>query len=295
MFNGARYLRGCLTSIIRQTFRDFELVISDNASQDETPAICQELAARDARVRYVRNPTNIGIMENFAAVVGLARGELFAWIGSDDIWDQGFLETLVEALDGSPDASLACGNYDWIDDAGESRRLGSVQLARWAPKVAAPYLRLGGANGRLHNLCLYWWWRNPFPIYGLFRRASLIPLLPFEYLFADCRHADNLMLLRFLLHHDLVVVDRVLFHYRLKEREFAGPGSYYAAGARTDVPAATARPTTEERALLDRVLRAVEESTLSPVERGILRLAFPVLSRVRKGCASMKWHLRGSR
>jgi glycosyltransferase involved in cell wall biosynthesis len=294
VFNGARYLERCLKSILGQTFHDFDLVISDNASQDETPAICEQLAARDSRVRYIRNSRNIGIMENFAAVAREARGELFAWIGSDDLWEPDFLNMLVGALDANPTAGLACANYDWIDDADNYARPGSIQLARWMPGFLAHYLAFGAANSRLGSICLYWWWRNPFPIYGLFRRANLLQLLPFEYLFSDCRHADNLLLLRFLFNWNIVVADRVLFHYRLKERDTAAPNSsYYTAGARVNSAVVPATPMTDERVLLGRVSRVARESTLSPPERAILRLALPAISRLRRGWLWTQSHFRG--
>ena len=65
VYNGARTLRDAIDTILAQEFADFELVISDNASTDETEAICREYVAKDARVRYFRNPTNIGAIPNF--------------------------------------------------------------------------------------------------------------------------------------------------------------------------------------------------------------------------------------
>jgi glycosyltransferase involved in cell wall biosynthesis len=292
VFNGARYLERCLKSILGQTFRDFELVISDNASEDETPAICQDWAARDPRLRYIRNSRNIGIMENFGSVAQEARGELFAWIGCDDLWEPTFLHTLVDALDANTTAGLACANYDWIDDADNFVRAGSIRLAPWLG-TAARHLGFGPARSRLGGICLYWLWRNPFPIYGLFRRATLLQLLPFEYIFTDCRNADNLLLLRFLFNWKMVIVDRVLFHYRLKERHTTAPNSsYYTAGARPHPNEVPETPTIEERILLRRVLRAAGESTLSPSDRAILSFALPVISRLRKGWVWTRSHLR---
>ena len=60
VYNGARFLAAALDSLLAQSYRDFTLLISDNASTDETPQICAEFVARDPRVRYVRQPTNIG-------------------------------------------------------------------------------------------------------------------------------------------------------------------------------------------------------------------------------------------
>lgn len=282
MFNGEKHLERCLASIEGQTFRDFELIISDNASQDRTPEICRALAARDPRVRYVRNPENIGIMENFAAAAGHARGELFAWTASDDFWEAQFLEALVEALDANPAVDLAYAGYDWVDGAGNSRSPGLTQAAPRMPALLAPYLRFGPANHRLRRMCLYWWWRSPFLFQGLFRRAALMPLLPFEYPCSYARNTDTLLVIKFLCQHDVVLVDRVLWHYRLKERELPELASYYAPGARPEAMPPSVTPAMEERAFLARVMRVVRESGMPPTERRLLLLALPVLSRARQ-------------
>jgi glycosyltransferase involved in cell wall biosynthesis len=73
VFNGEDFIREALDSILAQTFRDFELIISDNASTDGTEAICKVYAAQDSRIRYVRNPANIGPPELHNAVFRLAR------------------------------------------------------------------------------------------------------------------------------------------------------------------------------------------------------------------------------
>ena len=61
IYNGERYLRSALDSLLAQTFEAFEIIISDNASTDATPAICSAYAAKDPRIRYYRNERNIGV------------------------------------------------------------------------------------------------------------------------------------------------------------------------------------------------------------------------------------------
>ncbi|MGH9458043.1 MAG: glycosyltransferase family 2 protein, partial [Thermoanaerobaculia bacterium] len=95
VYNGARFLREALESLLAQTFRDFELVVSDNASTDDTAAICAEYARRDARIRYMRQSTNIGLLANFRSVLDAASGEFFTWAAYDDTWDPEWLEQLV--------------------------------------------------------------------------------------------------------------------------------------------------------------------------------------------------------
>src|SRR3954454_13625589 len=77
--NGERYLEESLTALMKQTFSDFELIISDNASTDGTEAICRRHADQDPRIRYIRQSHNLGAADNHNLLVPLARGEYFKW------------------------------------------------------------------------------------------------------------------------------------------------------------------------------------------------------------------------
>ena len=117
VYNGEEFLERALDSLLAQSFSDFELIISDNASQDKTQEICLRYAARDPRVKYYRNETNIGAAENFNRVFALSSGEYFKWAGHDDSWTPDYLERCVSSVtrqsysnleiflvdDGSPD------------------------------------------------------------------------------------------------------------------------------------------------------------------------------------------------
>jgi len=99
VFNGTSFLRSAIESNLAQTFEDFELIISDNASTDDTPQICAEYARRDPRVRIVRQEQNCGVNLNHAKVFDLARGELFRWAAVDDIPAKDLLEHAVTLLE----------------------------------------------------------------------------------------------------------------------------------------------------------------------------------------------------
>jgi glycosyltransferase involved in cell wall biosynthesis len=119
VYNGERFLRFALDAILNQTYRDFELIISDNASTDSTMRICQEYAARDSRVRYCRNLENVGSAENFNLVFAQARGQYFKWSAADDIISPTFLEKCIEVLDRDPSILLSYSRADRIDSSGE--------------------------------------------------------------------------------------------------------------------------------------------------------------------------------
>ena len=100
VYNGAEHIRDALDTLLTQTFTDFELIISDNASLDETENICREYAARDNRIRYVRQPQNFRATANFRFVLDQARSEYFMWAAHDDLHDANFIEETLKALEG---------------------------------------------------------------------------------------------------------------------------------------------------------------------------------------------------
>jgi glycosyltransferase involved in cell wall biosynthesis len=103
VYNGEDTLRPVLDSLLAQSFSDFELVISDNASMDDTANICQEYAAKDSRIRYVRQEKNLGGIGNFKFVFDEAQCEYFMWAASDDIRSPDFIELNYTFLSENPD------------------------------------------------------------------------------------------------------------------------------------------------------------------------------------------------
>ena len=118
VYNGDNFLEPTLRSLLEQTFEDFELIISDNASTDRTREICETYAARDPRVRYVREEENRGMIWNFNRVFELGRGEYFKWAAHDDLVADTFLEICVEQLDRDPELAICCPSASPIDSAG---------------------------------------------------------------------------------------------------------------------------------------------------------------------------------
>ena len=115
VYNGEQYIKEALDSILNQTYKNFELIISDNASTDGTEAICREYAAKDARIRYFRQDENIGSGPNFHFAWEQSEGEYFKWSAHDDVIAPKFLETCIDALDKNPDAVLCYPRVKVID------------------------------------------------------------------------------------------------------------------------------------------------------------------------------------
>ena len=102
--NEPQGVKRCIESVLAQDFTDLELVISDNASDDETVGTLEEYAREDRRVMVAANPVNIGSHENMNRVLQLSRGRLFRWISADDWLEPTALSAGVQALDRHPDA-----------------------------------------------------------------------------------------------------------------------------------------------------------------------------------------------
>src|SRR5262249_23852552 len=103
VYNGERFIAELLANLQAQTFKDLEIIICDNASQDRTPEICERYAKEDSRIRYYRNDVNIGAGKNFDKVFNLSRAELFKWTACDDLLESTYLEKCVQILEENPD------------------------------------------------------------------------------------------------------------------------------------------------------------------------------------------------
>lgn len=158
--NEVRYLRATLESILAQDFADFELLIGDNASDDGSETVIEELAARDGRIRIIRHVQNVGSMENLARLMDEARGRYVAWAAGHDIWSSNFLSSLVGALDKDSSAVTAYAPTEWIDAEGhpaDSPKIGLIDTS--GRKVVSRF-----------NMVM---WAEQYALYGLHRAAAL--------------------------------------------------------------------------------------------------------------------------
>ena len=129
VYNGENYLAESLDALLGQEYKDFELIISDNASTDGTAGICRRYAKQDSRIRYVRQPRNIGLAPNHNFVFEQARGELFKWASHDDLYARDLLQRCVDALDENPHVVLAHSWTAIVDGSGNATRLVEYPLA----------------------------------------------------------------------------------------------------------------------------------------------------------------------
>jgi glycosyltransferase involved in cell wall biosynthesis len=123
VYNGENFLSQSIEALLGQTYEDFELIISDNASTDGTADICQRYAKQDSRVRYFRQRENIGSAPNHNFTIHQAKGELFKTASHDDLYGRDLLRLCVAALDEHPAVVLA---HSWSAQIDETNAVTEV-------------------------------------------------------------------------------------------------------------------------------------------------------------------------
>lgn len=151
VYNGENFLTEALDSLLAQSLREFELIISDNCSTDRTQEICARYAAMDDRIRYFRHDRNRGAAWNYNFTVGQARASYFKWAAHDDFCEPTLLEACVRRLEQDP-AAVLC--YPWsytIDEAGNRTGMYTqhLEILDEAPDVR--FRRLLGTHGWYHG------------------------------------------------------------------------------------------------------------------------------------------------
>ena len=202
LYNEERFLSQALDSLLAQEVRDFELIISDNASQDLTSKICLEYASRDNRIHYYRNEKNLGAAKNFNYTVELASGRYFMWAAGHDMWDQSYISKCLDILETNPQVVLCYtqigvinieGNLiEIIEDGIDSRGLKKFERFRSVIWGLA---------------------KIPFsdPIYGLIRSDCLKQ----THLVRNLWGADNMILLELSLSGAIAQIKEPLYYRRI--------------------------------------------------------------------------------
>jgi glycosyltransferase involved in cell wall biosynthesis len=208
VYNGEKYLRQAIESILSQTFTDLELIVSDNCSTDSTATIVLEYAERDPRVRFSHNRTNIGAAKNYKVCLELATGEYFRWMAADDYIAPTLIEREVAALDAKPDAVLAYSPSQAVDSDGRplSMRSGGALDYFSQADVATRYRMFREERDLRHG-------HRAWPmlyIFGLMRTADLrqTSIMP------SFINSDSTVVLEMLLRGRFVSIPETLTYFR---------------------------------------------------------------------------------
>lgn len=206
-YNGAATVERALTTLLAQTYRDYELIISDDHSTDDTLAICKRIAEGHKQVRFIRPERNLGAYHNMVFSLEHARGKYFVWACQDDWWELDFLAALVEVLERSPDAVCAQGRVRRVShDGGIVREV--ALTGRNAPErqtrlqLATSIL---GDRSREPGSKI----KNSIFMHGMWDRAAFgAGLKAHRSVFTNERQ----ILCQLALVGEFLYVDRVLFH-----------------------------------------------------------------------------------
>lgn len=164
VYNGERYVNEALRSLLAQDYPNLEIIVSDNASTDQTAHICQEHARHDYRVRYHRAEQNRGASWNFNRVFELSRGQYFMWAGHDDLWAPECVGRCVERLEADPEAIL-CHSSSQPISMSDDRPIGAPYLGDSFVNEATTVRGRWSAAVRKNSLHA--------AIYGVIRRSAL--------------------------------------------------------------------------------------------------------------------------
>jgi len=205
IFNSDQSLQQALDSLLSQTFSNFELIISDNASDDSTSLICKKYEKIDNRIKYIRQEKNIGPTNNFIFVLEQAKNNFFMWAAADDIWEPTFIEKNIKILESNKNIIGSISDYDffgdYIPDMYQSNSEGTIwrHLIDHAPSFDSPYSE---------KISFYLRYGGGMHIYSIFNtdvlRKSIVNQHHIEW--------DQTVVLRTLKYGDLYVLDEILMH-----------------------------------------------------------------------------------
>lgn len=293
VYNAANYLAEAIDCALAQTFEDWELIVADNASTDDTPSICEQYVSRDPRIRYLRSAENRGAAWNFNRAFEQSRGEFFKWAAHDDLFAPTFLERCVAAFDATPEAvychTRRADFYSpWETPVACALGREADPEQPWAPAAFSPerpfpqLSRTGRPSDRFG--CVLLAENALFDIYGLVRRAAMAR----TQLHGAYYGADRVFMLELALLGPFVQVDELLFFVRRHPRQSVFIGS---AGAQEQWIRGWKRPKfacPRRMRMLGGYVEAVRRSDLSLAEKS------RCLGQVLKFCANPgKWKRLG--
>lgn len=198
-YNRAGSLKRTLELLQSQTYKNLEIIISDNASSDDTGKICRQMTAKDQRIKYFKQAANVGMINNYQYVLRMSRGKYFMWAADDDWWDPTFIEELHRGLSSRPHhgAAMSSVRREYDDHALHS----IISFAEKGDVTEMEYA----------ELFKFMVWGKPVHIflYGLFRTELLKKVL--RRPFPTCAAGDRVLMGEFSLITHFYSSPKILF------------------------------------------------------------------------------------
>ncbi len=201
-YNGEKTIRLSIESLLAQDYPNFELIICDDASTDQTPEICKDYAGQDQRIRFYRNEKNLGMYANWMRLMDLSGGKYFMWSANDDLRKPAFVSSMVEELERYPQAGVAMSATELVLE--DQTHFGEVRYHGIADPNNMSHFKLmirsaGLGRGR-KKYAVY--------IYGLYRRELLLSAMRY---FEDTLFSDRLFVTLMTLITRFRYVDETLY------------------------------------------------------------------------------------
>lgn len=202
VYNGSQFIRKALDSLLDQTHTNFELIISDNQSTDNTEIIVQEYVKKDNRIKYIKRKKNEGAISNLNKVFKIANYDYFMWASHDDFWSKDFIELCLDGFNSNNNIVLSTVISSIVDSNSED-------------EIATDYgLDTTNINS-IKKFIAYRKYLRTFPgadciFYGLFDRRALLKVMPMQNVVAS----DHLLLSKLSINGDFYRVPKNLFYKR---------------------------------------------------------------------------------
>ena len=213
VFNGEKFLKKRLDSVLNQTYKNFEVIISDNASTDDTSKLCNEIIKKEKNIQYYLQKENIGYVNNFNFLIKKTNGKYFTFAAVDDVWEPNFLEKNVNILQTNDKIVGSIGTVKYFGNAqtqSETSRFTQI-LKKIIRKQDINILEqhVMSISGKYDKkIDKYLRFNQGSFVYGLFRanaiKKNIIP--------GPLAAWDLAFILNILKFGDLHVIDEVLYH-----------------------------------------------------------------------------------
>lgn len=205
-YNGEKYLREQIDSILNQTIQDFELIVCDDCSTDTTWNILQDYQSQDRRIKCYRNEENLGFKKNFEKAIGLCTGEYIALSDQDDVWLPNHLEILKHNIG---NCDLCAGNALFVDAKMSLLNLDMLTFLRinFIPKNDLEWLHFLVHRNVIQGAAC------------LFRRQLSITCLPSP---DTCKFHDYWLALNAALNNGIKYIENPILYYRQHNHNVTG-------------------------------------------------------------------------